>query len=267
MDVSDAPRVPADRALWWRWFGTVTLGEFAGFSVPAVVGAVTAEAPATVAVAAVVAAGAVEGAMLGWAQASVLVRVLPGLRAGRWIVATACGAVLAYVVGMSPSAAAELGLPASVLIGLAPVLALVLLLSIGTAQWLVLRRIVRRSAGWIAVTALAWTVGLGVFLAFSMPLWHPGQATTTIVAIGVAGGLLMAATTSAITGFGVRNMTGRVAASASSAPTRRQQPSSNLRRSTRENFGSAEHREGVAGTNPGRRPGSVDPDRTEGARR
>jgi hypothetical protein len=198
--------LPAGRALWWRWFRTVTVGEFVGFSVPAVVGAVTAEGPAWAALVAVVMAGAVEGAVLGWAQASVLVRALPGLHARRWILATACGAVLAYVVGMSPSAAAELGVPVPVLIGVAPVLGVALLLSIGTAQWTVLRTVVRRSVGWIAVTALAWTAGLGVFLAFSMPWWHPGQATTTIVAIGVAGGLLMAATTSAITGFGVRRM-------------------------------------------------------------
>jgi hypothetical protein len=207
VDVRYAPRLPAEGTLWWRWFRTVTLGEFAGFCVPAVVGAVTAESPAPVAAVAVIAAGAVEGAILGWAQASVLVRALPGLHASRWIVATACGAVLAYVIGMSPSSAVELGLPVPVLIGVAPVLGVALLLSIGTAQWTVLRTVVRRSAGWIAVTALAWTVGLGVFLAFSMPLWHPGQATTTIVTIGVAGGLLMAATTSAITGFGLRRFT------------------------------------------------------------
>jgi len=53
---------------------------------------------------------------------------------------------------------------------------------------------------------LAWAIGLGVFLAFAMPLWHPGQAPALVVAIGVGGGLLMAATSSAITGLGVRRL-------------------------------------------------------------
>ena len=197
------------RPLWNRWFVTVTLGEFLGFAVPSAVGAATADASPLVAAAAILVAGAVEGATLGGAQALVLRRALPGLRAGEWIVATAAGAVVAYVIGMSPSTAAGLGLhlPPAALIVAGPVLGVALLLSIGTAQWTVLRRVVaRRSTGWIAVTALAWAVGLGVFLAFAMPLWHPGQAPALVVAIGVGGGLLMAATTSAITGLGVRRL-------------------------------------------------------------
>jgi hypothetical protein len=198
---------------WRRWFWTVTLGEFLGFSVPAVVGVTTAGAPALLAAASVVLAGAVEGAMLGWAQASVLRRTLPALRVRRWVAATAGGAVVAYVIGMSPSTSADLGLdlPPALLIALGAVLGVALLLSIGTAQWIVLRRLVRRSGAWIVVTAGAWTVGLGVFLAFAMPLWHPGQAVAASVAVGLAGGLLMAATTSAITGFGMRGLLARTA--------------------------------------------------------
>jgi hypothetical protein len=197
------------RSLWRRWFLVVTAGEFAGFSVPAVVGAVTADGPAVLAAAAVVAAGAVEGAMLGWAQATVLRRALPDLRAGHWVGATAIAAVAAYLIGFVPSTLADLGAPTALLIGTGPVLGVALLLSIGTAQWMVLRKVVVRSAGWIAVTAGAWAAGLGVFLAFTMPLWHPGQPVPTIAAIGVAGGFLMAATSAAITGHGIRVLLAR----------------------------------------------------------
>ncbi|MFF5289483.1 hypothetical protein [Paractinoplanes globisporus] len=199
------------RRLWRRWFFTVTLGEFLGFSAPAVVGAATAPAPAALAATAVVLAGAVEGAVLGWAQASVLRHALQGLHVAHWVAATAGGAVIAYAIGMLPSTAVGMGIdvPPSLLIALGPVLGLGLLLSIGTAQWCVLRLYVHHPARWIAVTASAWTAGLGVFLAFSMPLWHPGQGLVAIAAIGVAGGLLMAATTSAITGFGLCRLLAR----------------------------------------------------------
>ena len=80
------------------------------------------------------------------------------------------------------------------------------MLSIGTAQWLVLRTVVRRSTSWIATTAIAWSAGLAVFLAFAMPVWQPGQPLAVIVVIGVAGGLLMAAVTAAITGNGLRRL-------------------------------------------------------------
>jgi len=88
-----------------------------------------------------------------------------------------------------------------VLVGaVAAVLGLLLLSSIGTAQWFVLRHHVARASRWIWATAAAWLAGLAVFLGFAMPLWQPGQAVALTVGIGVAGGLLMAATVASITG-------------------------------------------------------------------
>ena len=79
-----------------RWVLVVTLGETVGFAVPAAVGAgVTAAGlgplPTLIAM---VLAGAVEGAVLGTAQADCLYRwrVLPLRR--RWIAATSLGAVV-----------------------------------------------------------------------------------------------------------------------------------------------------------------------------
>jgi hypothetical protein len=42
-----------------------------------------------------------------------------------------------------------------------------------------------------------------------MPLWQPGQATALIIGVGVAGGLLMAATTALLTGVALRRLLGR----------------------------------------------------------
>ena len=196
-----------------RWFAVVTAGEFLGFCIPATVAALTAPAPAILALAAVLAAGGAEGTLLGLAQASVLRRALPPVSTRRWVAATASAAVVAYAIGMLPSTLAGRlsGLPTVVLIGAAVVLGAALLLSIGVAQWLVLRAVLPRSASWIATTAAAWSAGLPVFLGFAMPLWQPGQSIPVIVAIGAAGGLLMAATTSAVTGFGLSRLLDRSA--------------------------------------------------------
>lgn len=195
------------------WFGVVTAGEFLGFAVPAVTGAITAHATAGVVFAAMLAAGAAEGTLLGLSQAYVLRRAIDGIHTGRWVAATAGGAVVAYAIGMAPSSVPGMlrTLPPVVLAPAAAVLGTALLLSIGTAQWLVLRTVVRPSGRWIATTALAWAAGLAVFLGFTMPLWHPGQSTVTIAAIGIAGGLLMAATTSAVTGEALRRLLARAA--------------------------------------------------------
>ncbi|WP_205650659.1 hypothetical protein [Actinoplanes solisilvae] len=82
MNATPAPPLRAGR-LFRRWFVTVTAGEFLGFVAPATVGALTRDAPAAVGVGAVLAAGAVEGMMLGLAQATVLRRALPRLPARR----------------------------------------------------------------------------------------------------------------------------------------------------------------------------------------
>ncbi|MEU8239002.1 hypothetical protein AB0C07_12200 [Actinoplanes missouriensis] len=192
--------------LWRRWVLTVTAAEVAGFGVPAVAGALTATSPVAVSVPALLAAGAVEGLLLGWGQAVVLRRVLPGLERGRWIGLTSAAAVLAYAIGLLPSTlhAFWQQWPPVVLVPVAALLAAVLLNSIGVAQWTVLRGLVPDAGRWVAYSAAAWLAGLAVFLLFSTPLWQPGQALPIVVAIGLAGALLMAATMAAITGHAVR---------------------------------------------------------------
>ncbi|HEX6343256.1 hypothetical protein [Umezawaea sp.] len=182
---------PLDRLSWFRW---VTAGEFVGFVLPAVAGAV-APWPAVL-----VLAGVVEGAVLGWAQARVLPRVLPGLPGLQWIATTAAAAGFAWTVAMMATANGErlASLPAVVLLPVAAVLGMAVLLSIGTAQWLVLRYHVQNAHRWVWATGVAWGMALLVFLVVTIPLWQPGLALRVL--IGVLGGLLMAATMALITG-------------------------------------------------------------------
>ncbi|MET7426310.1 hypothetical protein [Dactylosporangium sp. NPDC005555] len=78
------------RVRWWRWTVMTTAGELAGFTVPAAAGATSATLawPAGASYAALLAAGFVEGAVLGYSQATVLRRALPALRVRRFWAAT-----------------------------------------------------------------------------------------------------------------------------------------------------------------------------------
>jgi hypothetical protein len=188
------------------WIPSVTIAEFVGFTVPATAGIATASSSATVALPAVIAAGAVEGALLGWGQVRVLRRALPTISRTRWIAATSFAAALAYLLGMGPSTwvSPVTTWPPVAVVGTMSLLGIAVLFSIGTAQWLVLRTHVPNATPWISITALAWFLGLAVFLCFAMPLWHEGQSPAWGITIGVIGGFLMAATSSVLTGFGLR---------------------------------------------------------------
>ncbi len=186
------------------WFFSVTAGEFAGFTAPALAAALLAGAPDRLFVPALLLAGAAEGAVLGFAQARVLRRVLHDLPVGRWIGATAAAAaaaIVAYTIGFTPAMFADrlAAMPLAVLIPVAAMAAVALLATIGVAQWTLLRHRVSRAWRWIPLTGAAWAAGLGAFAAVTTPLWQPEQPTALVAAIGVLGGLVMAATVAAIT--------------------------------------------------------------------
>ena len=141
--------------------------------------------------------------MLGLAQAHVLRGELPTLNDRRWVLATAVGAAAAWAIGLLPmlTDGRIFDLPIPVLVPIVTVFAAALLGSIGTAQWLVLRPLMKGSWVWILTTAGAWVAGLLVFTAVATPLWQPGQSTLEIALIGILGGLVMAATVAAISGW------------------------------------------------------------------
>jgi hypothetical protein len=180
-----------------------TCGELAGFAIPAIVGAAAASADigegASMAV--LVLAGVGEGTVLGWAQSRMLRRELPELRTGSWIRATAAGAAVAWAIGMLPSTLGRqlLELWPPLLVGLGVVAGVVLLASIGFAQWLVLRRHIDGSGSWVVANALAWVAGLAVvFAAIGIA---PGDSPVLIATFGVLGGLGMGLTVALVTGL------------------------------------------------------------------
>jgi hypothetical protein len=203
-----------DRGVLRSWILWTTGAEFVGFVVPASVGALTAQARPLVAIPLLLLAGAVEGFILGAAQGRVLSSVLPRLAWPRWAVVTSAAAVLAWLIGLLPAAAQESwqDWPAALQILAATVGGVVLLGSIGTAQWTVLRHHVARAGRWIWITAAAWLLGLAAFMLLASPLWHEGQSTPVVVAIGALGGLVMAVTVAVVTGLGLRNLLRRAEA-------------------------------------------------------
>jgi Ca2+-transporting ATPase len=194
------------RRLWRRWVVAVFLGETLGFLVPVL--AVVLGLPAW----ALLVAGAGEGAVLGIAQALVLRTVLVGFPTATWTVRTALAASCAWALGLAPSETAGTwqGWPPAAQVAVAVPAGLLLLASIGGAQWTVLRRRVPGAHRWIGWTALAWLAGLTVFLLVASPLWQPGQPPWLTAGIGVLAGSLMAVSMAAVTGWGlVRLLAGR----------------------------------------------------------
>jgi hypothetical protein len=198
------------RALLQRWVPVVALAEVVGFVAPALAGALTADAAVAVVVPALLVAGALEGAVLGAGQALVLRATLPAFPTSRWIAVTAGAAVFAYVLGLLPSLSVSwwTDWPVAVSGLLGVVVGVGLLLTIGTAQWAVLRGRVPRAARWIGATALGWLIGLGFFFAVATPLWHPGQPVGVTVGIGLLAGALMALAMAIVTGLALVGLVG-----------------------------------------------------------
>lgn len=191
-----------------RWVWLVALGETVGFMIPAAVwgGLATAGLSDAVVYLPVVLAGALEGAVLGWAQSCVLRDVLAGFVARDWIRNTALAAGGAWSLGMLPSllqAAFGEDVPDALLIVVGVSGGVVMLLSIGWAQSLVLRDHVPRTGRWIAINALAWFAGLPfTFVALSVA---PDDAIAHVIAAAI-GGLCMAATVALLTGLVLTRM-------------------------------------------------------------
>lgn len=186
----------AARDVWQTWFRWTTAGEFAGFLTPVLAGAL-GSSPTLL-----VLAGVVEGAVLGAAQAVVLRRVDRTIPARGWIGVTALAAGFAWAIAMLVVHNGDRlnRLPLAAVLPIAAVAGIGVLLSLGTAQWFVLRNHFPGAHQWVWANAVAWGAGLLVFTAVTTPLWQPGQPPELIALIGALGGLLMAATMAAVTG-------------------------------------------------------------------
>jgi hypothetical protein len=194
-----------------RWVGYVVLGESVGFLLP-VTGLALASwvglSPWT-AWGLQVALGAGEGALLGLAQALAVRGTHAEVPVRPWVVVTALAAALAWSIGMLPSTlmdtgtVIDLGRPGTwLLLGAG---ALVLLLSIPTAQWTVLRRVLDGAWRWIPLNVAAWTAGL-TFTLLPSPVVDEATPPAVLALLFGAGGVAMALTVAVVTGLGLRRL-------------------------------------------------------------
>lgn len=150
-----------------------------------------------------IAAGACEGVLLGFVQAigfgpSVVPR-------SSWVAATSVGAAVAWSIGMLASTigSADFGSPSPLTLIL--ISAVVLLVSIPTLQWFVLRRVIKRASWWIPVNAGAWAAGILWTLPPS-PFIDENTAFPALLGSYFLAGMLMEATVAALTGFAAQRI-------------------------------------------------------------
>jgi hypothetical protein len=194
---------PEARAFYRRWVGWTVAGEAAGFAVAASAGVLVApqDVPTVPEFALLVGAGSIEGALLGAGQAIAITRLqLPPRMLRRWPVVTSVAAALAWTIGLLPSSIPHIpwSSPATWLI--AAVLGSALLLSIPTAQYLLLRSAIHTAGRWIWVNVLAWSLAICWTLAPS-PLVNASTPLLSLIGIYATAGLLMATTIAVITGL------------------------------------------------------------------
>jgi hypothetical protein len=189
-----------------RWLVGVTAGELLGFAVPAATGILVKELEASGGAQVIVLglAGAVEGLLLGAAQAWAW--PLP-IRRVRYALLTSLAAALVWTSAMLLVQLMKADdIPTQVVVATAAATVLLGLPAIGFAQWIELRHHARRAWRFIGWSALAWLLALpfsfapGPFVDESTP-FAPQLALWTI------GGLLMALVMALVTWLGVRTLT------------------------------------------------------------
>jgi hypothetical protein len=190
----------------WRWVAAFVAAEVIGLGGAGVVGLsgalLAGDDPSTLVViasaTAMLAAGAFEGACVGFAQWMRLRTVLPGFSRRPWIVATAIGALGAWFLGGLSSTVVEFEtISDAVLIPAAGVGGILAGAILGGAQWVVLRRYVPNAGVWVWANVLGWSVGLAVsFLGVSLtPAEFSPLALLTIGLTAAATGLTPALAT------------------------------------------------------------------------
>jgi hypothetical protein len=169
-----------DWNLWLQWVIANVAGEVLGLGLAGAVAAVmvlTIGEPETTLIAFVmagvmIAAGTLEGVIVGFAQWLVLRRRLRRLSRREWITATAIGALFAWAIGMAPSTLMALNRSAgsspppemsdTVKYALAAVMGAALGTILGIPQWRALRRYVSGASLWVWGNTAAWAVGMPV---------------------------------------------------------------------------------------------------------
>jgi hypothetical protein len=191
-----------------RWTITVTAAEWLGFLVPLSIAMITVPSDLSdlAKVELVVAAGLVEGFVLGFGQAYAFPLRVHRLRYATY---TSLAAGLVWLVAMvamllGQSDRAPVGLVAAVLL----VGVLVALTAIGVAQWFELRHFTPAAPEWIGWTALAWALALPLSFAPG-PFVDESTPISSVVALWATAGLVMAHVMARITWIGAERLTSK----------------------------------------------------------
>jgi hypothetical protein len=207
----EAPARPQSRNwwdwnLWLQWALANVVGEVLGLGLAGVVAIVmvlTIGEPETALAAlmmagVMIAAGTLEGVIVGFAQWLVLRRRLDRLSRREWITATAIGAYLAWTIGMAPSTLMALNQSAgsspppemsdAVKYALASVVGVALGMILGAPQWRALRRYASGASLWVWANAAAWAVGMPVVFvgAGLSPVGASALSVALIVVVTIA---------------------------------------------------------------------------------
>jgi hypothetical protein len=192
---------PGTDTFFRRWVACTVAGEAVGFTVAAALAA-TQDLSHMPEFAILLGAGAIEGALLGRGQAMAMTRLqLPATIIRLWPVATSVAAVVAWSIGLIPGSIHRMS-SWSPWAGwlLAVVLVLVLLASIPTVQFMLLRTALPTAGRWIRFNAVAWMLGLS--WTFAPPaLVKPNTPVVSEIGVYAIAGVLMATTVAIITGL------------------------------------------------------------------
>ncbi|HJV12960.1 MAG TPA: hypothetical protein VJ625_03630 [Propionibacteriaceae bacterium] len=198
--VAGSPYPPGTDAFIRRWVACTVVGEAAGFTVAAAIAA-TQDLSHAPEVAFLLLVGALEGALLGKAQSMTMTRLqLPAPITRLWPLATSVAALVAWSIGLIPASLERISWSSWTAWILAAVLVLVLLASIPTAQFMLLRTTVPTAGRWVRFNIVAWMLGLS--WTFVPPaLVRPETPVISEVGVYFIAGVLMASTVALITGM------------------------------------------------------------------
>ena len=183
-----------------KQYACTIAGEAAGFTVAASLAA-TQDLSRTPEFAILLIAGALEGALLGRGQAMAMSRLqLPAGVLRLWPVATSVAALMAWSIGLIPGSMQRMSWSSWSSWLLAAALVFVLLASIPTAQFMLLRTALPTAGRWVRFNALAWLLGLS--WTFLPPaLIEPNTPVFSQIGVYAIAGVLMATTVAIVTGL------------------------------------------------------------------
>jgi len=208
-------------ALWRKWTIHCALGELLGIGcaggIAFFVSSITQDTLdlkiKILVLLAMMFAGFLEGAILGFFQWKVLVKKFETIPRREWMYYTILVGILGWFLGMLPSLffmpsdtieiekSSAMSFDDSIIfLALSCGTGLVLGSIFGLFQWLSLRKYSEKAYKWIIANALGWGLGLGwIYIFASIPAEN--SSLQLVIFVGICGGILAGISVGAVTGF------------------------------------------------------------------